>query len=50
MADNGGARIEVGAAGPTVAVRDRQDQAGPRLAFPAASWLAFTSQLKARVS
>jgi hypothetical protein len=47
---NGGTCVEVGTAGPAVAVRDSQDQAGPELAFPATSWLAFTSQLKALVS
>ena len=45
--DNGGACIEVGTAGPAVAVRDSQDQAGPHLAFPVATWHAFTNQLKA---
>jgi len=47
---NGGACIEVAKAGSAIAVRDSNDQAGPQLAFPVASWLAFTSQLKARVS
>ena len=43
---NGGACIEVGTAGPAVAVRDSQDQAGPQLAFAANAWQAFTNQLK----
>jgi len=48
--DNGGACIEVGTAGPSVAVRDSQDQNGPRLAFAASAWQAFTRQLKASTS
>ena len=44
---NGGACIEVGTTGPSVAVRDSQDQNGPQLAFPADTWNAFTNQLKA---
>jgi len=45
--DNGGTCIEVGTTGPTVAVRDSQDQDGPQLAFAATAWQAFTNQLKA---
>jgi hypothetical protein len=44
--DNGGACVEVGAAGPAVAVRDTKDQDGPQLAFVPATWKAFTNQLK----
>ena len=33
--DNGGACVEVGTAGPAVAVRDSKDPEGPRLAFAA---------------
>ena len=44
---NGGACIEVGTAGPSVAVRDSQDQTGPQLAFSAGTWNAFTATLKA---
>ena len=44
---NGGTCIEVGTAGPTVAVRDSKDPDGPRLAFAAATWKAFAGQLKA---
>jgi hypothetical protein len=43
---NGGACIEVGTAGPVVAVRDSQDQAGPQLAFAANTWKSFTDHLK----
>jgi hypothetical protein len=45
--DNGGTCIEVGTAGPSVAVRDSQDQTGPQLAFSAGTWHAFTARLKA---
>jgi hypothetical protein len=45
--DNGGACIEVGTAGPAVAVRDSTHRDGPKLAFTAHAWLAFTSRLKA---
>lgn len=44
---NGGACIEVGTAGPAVAVRDSKNQEGPQLAFPTATWQTFTNQLKA---
>lgn len=46
---NGGACIELGTAGPAIAVRDSNDQAGPQLAFPADAWRTFTHQLKASV-
>ena len=45
--DNGGACVEVGTAGPAVAVRDSKHPEGPQLAFPTDSWQAFTEQLKA---
>jgi len=45
--DNGGTCIEVGTTGPAIAVRDSNDQAGPQLAFPAATWKTFTERLKA---
>ena len=45
--DNGGACVEVGTAGLAVAVRDSKDPDGPRLAFAANTWKAFTGQLKA---
>lgn len=45
--DNGGACVEVGTTGPAVAVRDSNHPDGPQLAFPAATWQAFTTQLKA---
>jgi Domain of unknown function (DUF397) len=45
--DNGGACVEVGTAGPTVAVRDSKHPDGLLLAFTADTWNAFTAQLKA---
>jgi len=45
--DNGGACVEVGAAGPAVAVRDSNHPDGPMLTFPGATWQAFTHQVKA---
>ena len=45
--DNGGACVEVGTAGPAVAVRDSKHPDGPKLAFPPDTWNAFTAQLKA---
>jgi Domain of unknown function (DUF397) len=45
---NGGACVEVASAGTTVvAVRDSKDPDGPKLAFPAEQWRAFTRQIKA---
>ncbi len=44
---NGGACVEVGTAGPAVAVRDSKHTDGPLLAFAAGTWKAFTEQLKA---
>jgi hypothetical protein len=48
--DNGGTCVEVGTTGSAVAIRDSKDHDGPRLAFPADTWNAFTSQLKAATS
>jgi hypothetical protein len=45
--DNGGACVEVGTTGPAVAVRDSTHPDGPPPNLPAATWQAFTSQLKA---
>jgi hypothetical protein len=45
--DNGGTCVEVGTAGPAVAVRDSMAQDGPQLAFAADTWKAFTQELKA---
>jgi hypothetical protein len=45
--DNGGNCVEVGTPDRAVAVRDSKDPGGPQLAFGAASWIAFTRQLKA---
>ena len=45
--DNGGACVEVGTFGPSVAVRDSNHPDGPQLAFPASTWQAFTDQVKA---
>lgn len=47
--DNGGACVEVGMTGPTVAVRDSTHRDGPQLAFAADAWKVFTDQLKATV-
>ena len=44
--DNGGTCVEVGAAGPAVAVRDSTHRDGPQLAFAVDTWQAFTIQLK----
>jgi Domain of unknown function (DUF397) len=44
--DNGGTCVEVGTTGPAIAVRDSDHPDGPQLAFPAATWQAFTTQLK----
>ncbi len=46
---NGGACVEVGTAGPAVAVRDSKHPDGPHLAFAATTWKAFTNQVKAGV-
>ncbi len=45
--DNGGTCVEVGTAGPAVAVRDSKHPDGPQLAFTVGSWKTFTNQLKA---
>ena len=39
--------VEVGTAGPAVAVRDSKHPDGPLLVFAADTWQAFTDQLKA---
>ena len=44
--DNGGACVEVGTFGPSVAVRDSNHPDGPHLAFSADTWKAFTKRLK----
>ncbi len=44
---NGGACVEIGTAGPAVAVRDSKHPDGPQLAFAADTWKTFTEQLKA---
>ena len=46
---NGGACVEIGTAGPAVAVRDSKHPDGPLLAFTADTWQAFTDQVKATV-
>ena len=44
---NGGGCVEVMGSRPaTVAVRDSKDPDGPRLAFTAAEWRAFTRRVK----
>jgi hypothetical protein len=42
-----GSCVEVGQAGPAVAVRDTKDQGGPSLAFTPDTWRRFTGQVKA---
>jgi len=44
--NNGGTCIEVGTAGPAVAVRDKRTRPIPSWPSPATTWKAFTSQLK----
>ncbi len=44
---NGGTCVEVGTADLAVAVRDSKHPDSPQLAFTAASWQAFTEQVKA---
>ncbi len=44
---NGGTCVEVASTETAVAVRDSKDPDGPRLAFPAGQWQAFTRQVKA---
>ncbi len=44
--DNGGTCVEVGTAGPAVAVRDSKHPDGPLLAFTTDTWQAFTDQVK----
>ena len=46
---NGGNCVEVAPARRVIAVRDSQDRQGPKLVFGAASWTAFTAQVKASV-
>jgi hypothetical protein len=43
---NGGNCIEVAATTRAVAVRDSKDPEGTRFTFTAATWTAFTDQLK----
>lgn len=38
--------VEVGPAGPAIAVRDSKDPGGPRVAFVPGQWRAFTRRLK----
>jgi len=45
--DNGGNCVEVGTAGPAMAVRDSKHPDGPLLAFAADVWGGFTEQVKA---
>ena len=45
---NGGGCVEVArTSAAVVAVRDSKDPKGPKLAFPAEQWRAFTDQIKA---
>ncbi|WP_231336343.1 DUF397 domain-containing protein [Actinomadura graeca] len=43
----GGQCVEVAEVGPVVAVRDSKDPDGPKLAFGAADWRAFTRRVRA---
>jgi hypothetical protein len=43
---NGGACIEVGNAGHSVAVRDSKNPAGPKLGFTPDSWRTFTRRIQ----
>jgi hypothetical protein len=43
---SGGECVEVAAVAPLVAVRDSRDPDGPKLAFGAADWSAFTHRVK----
>jgi len=43
---NGGACVEAASLCGIVAVRDSKNPDGPKLAFPPATWGAFTSQIK----
>jgi hypothetical protein len=45
-ADNGGNCVEVGRAGPVVAVRDTKDRAGAALAFGPDAWRRFAARIK----
>jgi hypothetical protein len=46
---NGSSNCIETASGPgTVAVRDSRDPSGPRLAFPATAWRAFTRRVQDR--
>lgn len=45
---NGGACIEVGETGRSVAVRDSKDPEGPKLGFTPKTWQAFTAGIKNR--
>ncbi len=44
--DNGGNCVEVGIAGPAVAVRDSKAPDAPSLAFPAGTWTEFAERVK----
>jgi hypothetical protein len=43
----GGECVEVAEIAPMIAVRDSKDPEGPRLAFSATAWSAFTRRVKA---
>ncbi|MFC5751457.1 DUF397 domain-containing protein [Actinomadura rugatobispora] len=46
---HGGECVEVADLAPVIGVRDSKDPDGPRLAFDAAAWGAFTRRVKAGV-
>ena len=43
---NGGACVEVGAAGPAIMVRDTTDRAGAALTFGSDAWRRFAAGIK----
>jgi hypothetical protein len=43
---NGGACVEVAEIGDLIAVRDSKDPTGPKLAFTAPEWEAFTAGVR----
>jgi hypothetical protein len=45
--NNGGECVEIAGIGPTIAVRDSKDPAGPHLDFTPRAWQAFVTTLRA---
>ncbi|MDL4818305.1 DUF397 domain-containing protein [Actinomadura opuntiae] len=48
-AHEGGNCVEVAQVAPVVAVRDSKDPGGPKLAFDAPAWRAFTDRVKSNL-